>query len=394
MSNCSSSGQRKISEYEFLRKLNSPVHVVAPMVDQSDLAYRMLTRKYGAHLVYTQMFNANSFLNSKECREECFTTCEQDRPLIVQFAGHDAKVLLEAAKLVEDKCDAIDINLGCPQGIAKRGMYGAFLMDDLDLLKDIVTTLSQNLSIPVTCKIRIFKDYTKTIRLCETLINAGASLLTIHGRTKEEKQQDCGNADWHMIKKICQHFKGRCPIFANGGIEFFSDIQKCMDYTGCDGVMTSEAVLENPAFFYHDHHHITQIDITREYLHTCYKYPVWHFKAIRSHVLKFLYRYLTSHVDIRIEISEMNSIEELLSVCDRIDDIVKLDSQYTETWYRRYRRHEEVIENRNRDETENSENYITVKVDQQTLMHRKPNVFDEQEGKDDECDCIFDSLGM
>jgi dihydroorotate dehydrogenase len=61
------------------------------------------------------MFNANSFLESKEYREQNFTTCPEDRPLVVQFAGHDAEQLLQACKYVEDRCDAVDINLGCPQ---------------------------------------------------------------------------------------------------------------------------------------------------------------------------------------------------------------------------------------------------------------------------------------
>ena len=73
---------------------------VAPMVEHSDLAYRMMTRHYGAELVYTQMFNCNSFLSSKDLRELSFTTTEADRPLIVQFAGHDPQALLAAAKLV------------------------------------------------------------------------------------------------------------------------------------------------------------------------------------------------------------------------------------------------------------------------------------------------------
>jgi tRNA-dihydrouridine synthase 1 len=81
---------------------------------------------------------------------------------------------------------------GCPQGIAKRGRYGAFLMEELDLLTDIVQTISKDLKVPVTCKTRIYKDFNRTIRLCETLTNAGASLLTIHGRTREEKKQMIG----------------------------------------------------------------------------------------------------------------------------------------------------------------------------------------------------------
>lgn len=86
--------------------------------------------------------------------------------------------------MVEDKCDAVDVNLGCPQGIAKRGRYGAFLMEELDLLHEIVSTLVAGLKIPVTCKTRIYKDFDRSVRLCETLVNAGASMLVIHGRTR------------------------------------------------------------------------------------------------------------------------------------------------------------------------------------------------------------------
>lgn len=115
-------------------------------------------------------------------------------------------------RYVEDHCDAIDINLGCPQGIAKRGRYGAFLMDEVDLLKDIVSTLSKECKVPITCKTRIYKDYNKTIELLEALVQSGASLLTIHGRTREEKGQFVGKADWDMIKRIKQHFGNRVPI--------------------------------------------------------------------------------------------------------------------------------------------------------------------------------------
>lgn len=98
-------------------------------------------------------------------------------------------------------------------GIAKRGRYGAFLMEELDLLNEIVSTLSQGLKIPVTCKTRIYHDFDRTIRLCETLSNAGASLLTIHGRTREEKQQLIGpiliqniliNFIFHLIIICCR----------------------------------------------------------------------------------------------------------------------------------------------------------------------------------------------
>ncbi len=114
----------KLTGYDFFRSIGSPKYVVAPMVDHSELAFRLMTRRYGATLVFTQMFNANSFVNSQEYLEDNFTTCPEDRPLVVQFAGHDPDMILRAAKLVEDQCDAVDLNVGCPQMIAKRGRYG------------------------------------------------------------------------------------------------------------------------------------------------------------------------------------------------------------------------------------------------------------------------------
>lgn len=244
---------KKLSPNEFWKSIGCPKMIVAPMVDHCDLAYRMMTRKYGAELVYTQMYNANAFVHSKELREQNFTTCAMDRPLIVQLAGHEPLTLLQAAKYVEHCCDAVDLNLGCPQGIAKRGRYGAFLMDEVDLLEEIVSTLAQGLSIPVTCKVRIYKDYDKNIKLCETLVKAGASALTIHGRTREEKGQLVREVDWDMVRRIKQYFTqraaGSVPIIANGGIECRDDVFRCIELTGVDGVMSSEGLLENPALF-------------------------------------------------------------------------------------------------------------------------------------------------
>lgn len=244
---------RKKLPYDFWREIGSPRFVVAPMVDNSDLAFRMQTRRYGAELTFTQMLNSNMFVQSKECRANLFEVCPEDRPLFTQIAGHDPQTMLAAAKLVEDHCDAVDINLGCPQSIAKRGRYGAFLMEELELLDQIVRTMVNGLKIPVTCKTRIYKDdFETSIRLCETLVNAGASVLTIHGRTRDEKGCFVGACDWDMIRRIKEHFAKKeipIPIIANGGIENLDDVLRCLEYTKADAVMTSEAILENPAIF-------------------------------------------------------------------------------------------------------------------------------------------------
>lgn len=238
---CKSESESESEAYKFFRSIGSPKRVVAPMVEHSELAFRMMCRKYKSDLTYTQMFNVTQFVQSEHYREINFTTCLYDRPLVVQFAGDDPDKILQAALLVQDQCDAVDINLGCPQGIAKKGHYGAYLMEELELLAAIVSKLSKNLKIPVTCKSRIYKDFDRTIALYETLVQAGASIITVHGRTREEKKQSIRHSDWETIRRIKQHFGNRVPIFANGGIECYADYLRCMQITGCDGVMVSGA---------------------------------------------------------------------------------------------------------------------------------------------------------
>lgn len=167
-------------------KLGQPQRVVAPMVDGSELGWRLISRRYGAQLCYSPMLHSRLFSQDKKFRDQYLCEMdgdpELDRPLIIQFCANDPDILLEAAKHVVGKCDAVDINFGCPQGIAKKGHYGSFLMEEWDLVYSLINKLATELGdqLPVTAKIRVFDDWSKSLDYAKLCLNAGAKFLTIH----------------------------------------------------------------------------------------------------------------------------------------------------------------------------------------------------------------------
>jgi len=216
---------------------------------------------------------------------------------------------LKAAQYVENDCDAVDINLGCPQGIAKRGKYGSFLLEKTDLIVSMVEILAQNLKVPVTCKIRCLPTEAATLALAKRIEDAGCSMLVVHGRTKEHKKNDTNAANYNIIKKIKESLS--IPVCANGGLVTYEDCMKCLEYTGCDGVMSSESILEYPALF--DNTKTYDLDVlASEYLEMVRKYPgEADLKCIRSHCHKFLYTGLKVHTDLRDRLTEAVSLDEV-----------------------------------------------------------------------------------
>ncbi|ETO13303.1 hypothetical protein RFI_24070 [Reticulomyxa filosa] len=133
-----------------------------------------------------------------------FVTTAEDRPLVVQFCGHNPSEIAEAAKLVRSMCDAIDINLGCPQKCAKDEKFGSFLLDEPKIIEDIFKALqSANLSVPVFAKIRISQTLSETMNIVRLLEKYGVSLITVHGRRKE-REFHTKPADLDIIKQIKQ----------------------------------------------------------------------------------------------------------------------------------------------------------------------------------------------
>lgn len=307
------------------------------------------------------MFHARMFNEKLSYRnafwDEAKKFPKEDRPVIVQFCGGDADQLLRAAKVVEPHCDAVDINCGCPQGIARRGNYGAFLLEQGDLLVSIVQKLVENLSVPVTVKVRILPSGVEpSLDLYRRLIDAGASMLTIHGRTRHQKGHDTGVADWGAIKRVVQEFGHILPIIANGGISNMDDVRKCIEFTGADGVMSSEAVLEYPALFSGDSHTSEsghkrkgpgKMQLAREYLALAEAHPTdvggqgSGLKCVRTHLHHFLHGELQENPIVRDAAVVAYSYEELWNVIEKVE-LHRKDQQHTkeneiQDWYFRHR---------------------------------------------------------
>lgn len=285
------------------------------MVDASELAFRDLCRSLNTHLAYTPMLNSKIFIRDAHYRLENFTTHSKDRPLVAQFCATDGDLLVEAARHIQHSVDAIDINLGCPQGIARRGGYGAFLMDHLDRVENIVKTAVEGLDIPVWCKIRIFPDVEDTLAYARMLQRAGASVVAVHGRTREQKGKTAPPADWDVIKAVVDALD--IPVIANGNVRTKADADRALGYTGAAGVMSAWGLLDNPALFTGVRK--SRLEMTREYLKGAerMKTPM---RMVRLHVFKMMRGRLDYNMDLNEMVAKCRAYEDFSRVLDVIGE--------------------------------------------------------------------------
>lgn len=240
----------------------------------------MLTRSYldpGSSkniLAYTPMIHSRMFIEKVKFRDRHFQPTRSglstppsselpnvpsdlyldgnpkiDRPLFVQFCANSPDEFLEAAKYVEPFCDAVDLNLGCPQGIARKGRYGAFLQEDWGLIYELINKLHKHLNVPVTAKMRILETRERTLEYAKVIVSAGAGIITVHGRQRDQKGHKTGLADWSVIRYLRENLPKETVIFANGNILQHEDIERCLKETGADGVMSAEGNLHDPTIF-------------------------------------------------------------------------------------------------------------------------------------------------
>lgn len=223
---------------------------LAPMEDVTDIGFRMLCKRYGAAMVYTEFVSADAIIRSIKSTLDKISINDAERPVGVQIYGRDMESMVEAARIVERvNPDLIDLNFGCPvKKVAGKGA-GSGMLRNIPLLLDITRNVVQAVSTPVTVKTRLGWDNDSLVitELAEQLQDCGIKALTIHGRTRA--QMYTGEADWSLIGEVKRNPRIHIPIIGNGDITTPEEAKRAFDDYGVDAVMVGRATFGRPWVF-------------------------------------------------------------------------------------------------------------------------------------------------
>lgn len=236
----------KIFDIEFPDK---PLFL-APMEDVTDPAFRLLCKRFGADMLYTEFVSSEALIRNVNRTQQKLTIYPEERPIAIQIYGHDPASMAEAARIAEEaRPDIIDINFGCPvKKVAGKGA-GAGLLRDIDKLLHITSEVVKAVKLPVTVKTRLgWDDDNKIIvDLAEQLQDCGIQALTIHGRTRAQMYK--GDADWALIGDVKNNARMKIPIIGNGDVSSPERALECFNRYGVDAVMIGRAAIGRPWFF-------------------------------------------------------------------------------------------------------------------------------------------------
>ena len=320
----------KIGDIDFGER---PVFL-APMEDVTDPAFRLLCKRFGADMVYTEFVSSDALIREVNRTMQKLTICDEERPVAIQIYGKDTEAMVGAAKMVEAAGpDVLDLNFGCPvKKVAGKG-GGAGMLQNIPKMLEITRAVVDAVKIPVTVKTRLgWNDESKIIvELAEQLQDCGIKALTIHGRTRA--QMYTGQADWTLIGKVKKNPRMKIPIIGNGDITTPERAKECFDRYGVDAIMIGRGSFGRPWIFEEVKHYlktgekwqdpgfqwkmdvlkqetldsIARLDERRGIVH------------IRRHLAASpLFKGLEDFRHTRIEMLRAETVEELFAIMDRI----------------------------------------------------------------------------
>ncbi len=223
---------------------------LAPMEDVTDIGFRLLCKRFGAQMVYTEFVSAEALVRDIKSTVKKLVISEEERPVGIQIYGRDVEAMVEAAKMVEQAGpDLIDLNFGCPvKKVAGKGA-GAGMLQNIPKLLEITRKVVSAVRLPVTVKTRLGWNHEQLVitTLAEQLQDCGIQALTIHGRTRS--QMYTGHADWTLIGEVKGNPRIHIPIIGNGDITLLADADRAFDTYGVDAVMIGRATFGCPWLF-------------------------------------------------------------------------------------------------------------------------------------------------
>jgi len=222
--------------------------VLAPLAGVTGLPFRLLSRRNGADLVFTEMISSTALIRNPERSAPYILTCQEERPIAAQIFGADPAEMAEAAAILSEKeIDLIDINMGCPVKKVIKSGAGAALLRNTERAGRIIRDVVRSSSLPVTVKMRSGwdHDHLSAVDLACTAEDSGAAAVIVHPRTRAQGFGGC--PDWDVIRKVKEAVQ--IPVIGNGDIRTPGDAERMREETRCDGVMIGRAALGNPWIF-------------------------------------------------------------------------------------------------------------------------------------------------
>ena len=323
----------KIADIEFGKY---PVFL-APMEDVTDEAFRLLCKRFGVDMVYTEFVSSDALIRDVNSTLRKLNIYDQERPVAIQIYGNEVEPMVEAAKRVEAaRPDILDINFGCPvKKVARKGC-GAGMLQNIPKLLEITKAVVDAVNIPVTVKTRLGWDENSKciVDLAERLQDCGIAALTVHGRTRA--QMYTGDADWTLIGKIKENPRMHIPIIGNGDVKTPERAKECFDKYGVDAVMIGRASFGQPWIFRDVKHYLEHgepavpftftecMDILRQQVTDSVEWlgerpGILH---VRRHLAATpLLKGLSDFRPLRIEMLRAEKVDELMAILDRIVEI-------------------------------------------------------------------------
>ncbi len=223
--------------------------ILAPMAGFTDSVFRMICKRFGAAMVFTDLISARAITYKNKKTFEMMEFTEEERPIGIQLCGSDPDVMAEAAIIVVEKFhpDVIDLNFGCPVKKVVNKNEGSALLRDIHLMSKIANRVVNAVDVPVSAKIRSGwdKESEDPVSVVHMLESCGVSFVTIHPRTRAQGYK--GMANWDWIRQVKE--KAQIPVIGNGDVLKPQDAVRMFQQTGCDAVMIGRGALGNPWIF-------------------------------------------------------------------------------------------------------------------------------------------------